>query len=42
MNMKLISMVRQLEILLNEDKYFEAIELNKKITRILETYEISC
>jgi hypothetical protein len=42
MNMKLISMVRQLEILLNEDKYFEAIELNKKIAKVLKTYEISC
>jgi hypothetical protein len=42
MNRSLISMVEQLKILLQEDRYYEAIELNKKIFKILNTYKESC
>jgi hypothetical protein len=38
----LLKKIKELKLLIKDDKYFEAIEKNKEITKILDTFKRSC
>jgi hypothetical protein len=38
----LLIKIKELKLLIKNDKYFEAIEKNKEITKILDTFKRSC
>lgn len=42
MNFRLLGLVADLYVLIKDGKYYEAIELNKEITKILNTYKDCC
>ena len=42
MNVKLMMLISKLIRLVSKGKFYEAIEVNKQITKILDTYKESC
>jgi hypothetical protein len=38
----LLKKIKELKLLIKDDKYFEAIEKNKEISKILDTFKRSC
>jgi sulfur transfer complex TusBCD TusB component (DsrH family) len=41
-NDKLIFLIQDLYVAVEENRYFDAIEINEQITKILKTYRYAC